>query len=75
LTGRPADEEEDEGDMLRYGPRPDRLIAKSEGLQPAGGRAGAATAGGRGASQADAADGGKAGVYRPPRLNPVSMET
>ncbi len=70
-----AEAEEDEGDMSRYGPRPDRLIAKGEGLLAAG-RAGAAAAAvgrdGGGGGRDGAADGG--GLYRPPKLNPVSME-
>ncbi|GAB4821287.1 hypothetical protein N2152v2_008333 [Parachlorella kessleri] len=43
-------------DPLRYGPRPDALVAKVQ-LPEEGGAAGDA-----------------GGVYRPPRLNPVSME-
>ncbi|PSC73947.1 Something about silencing 10 [Micractinium conductrix] len=42
-------------DPLRYGPRPDALVAKQTGAAPAG-------------------DDGGGGAYRPPRLNPVSME-
>lgn len=49
-------------DPLRYAPRPDALVAK-------GGGAAAAAGGG----WEDGAGGGS-GVYRPPRLNPVSME-
>ena len=52
-------------DPLRYGPRPDALLGKG------GATAAAATTGGAGGGDAAAAAGG---VYRPPRLNPVSME-
>lgn len=49
-------------DALTFGPRPDALVSKR------GGAAAAAAAGGE-------EEGGAAGgVYRPPRLNPVSME-
>ncbi|PRW45524.1 Something about silencing 10 [Chlorella sorokiniana] len=48
------------GDALAFGPRPDALVSKRGGA--------AAAAGGE-------EEGGAAGgVYRPPRLNPVSME-
>ena len=47
-------------DALAYGPRPDALVSKRGG--------GAAAAAG------EEEGGGAGGVYRPPRLNPVSME-
>lgn len=54
----------DDADALRHGPRPEALLANG------GGRAEAARAG------KEAAYGDRAGddVYRPPRLNPVSMD-
>ena len=49
-------------ESLAFGPRPDALVSKR------GGAAAAAAAGG------DEEGGAAGGVYRPPRLNPVSME-
>ena len=56
----PTVDEEDEGDATRFGPRRDSLVAK------AGGKAAAGAAKG--------GDDDRAGVYRPPKINPVSME-
>ncbi|KXZ45808.1 hypothetical protein GPECTOR_50g602 [Gonium pectorale] len=50
-----------DGDTLRYGPRPDALVPKVK-------TAGGAAAGGAGG------EGEPAGVYRPPKITPVSME-
>jgi hypothetical protein len=58
--------EEVDDDELAAAPRPDQLVA----------RAGAAVEGASAAARGGlrGADGGEAGVYRPPKLNPVSME-
>ena len=58
-------EDEDEGDASRFGPRREMLGAKGA---PGGGK----TPGGR--SGSSAAEDGKPGIYRPPKINPVSME-
>lgn len=50
---------EDDEDAMRFGPRRDQLVAK------------AGTAGGK---DADGGDAAAAGVYRPPKINPVTME-
>ncbi|KAJ9531936.1 hypothetical protein QJQ45_003641 [Haematococcus lacustris] len=67
-----GEQEEDEADVMRYGPRPDTLV-------PKGGSAGAAAAAGQLAAGSKAVTAGGvtdkgSGLYRPPRLNPVSME-
>ncbi|KAL4853965.1 Neuroguidin [Chlorella vulgaris] len=53
-------------DPLRYGPRPDALVAKQSGFAAGDAAAGGFGGGGEG--------GAAAGAYRPPRMNPVSME-
>ncbi|KAJ9533578.1 hypothetical protein QJQ45_026646 [Haematococcus lacustris] len=67
-----GEQEEDEADVMRYGPRPDTLV-------PKGGSAGAAAAAGQLAAGSKLVTAGGvtdkgSGLYRPPRLNPVSME-
>ena len=52
---------EDEEDMLAFKPRPSQLAAAAA-LRP------------EPASEEDGATQPKAGVYRPPKLNPVSMD-
>jgi U3 small nucleolar RNA-associated protein 3 len=54
----------DDADALRHGPRPEALLANGGG----------AGAGGARGKEAAYGDGGDDGVYRPPRLNPVSMD-
>jgi hypothetical protein len=49
-------------DPLSYGPRPGSLVAK------------AVAGGGVGTGEGTGAEAGATGAYRPPRLNPVSME-
>ena len=59
------DAEDDEGDTTRFGPRRELLAANGA----------AATASGRGGKAgSSAAEDGKPGIYRPPKINPVSME-
>ena len=63
------DAEEDADDALRYGPQPDQLVSKAGGVRASGGRADDNGAGG------GTGLGGGDGIYRPPRINAVSMET
>lgn len=59
-------EDEDEGDATRFGPRREMLGAKGASAAPGGGKTGR--------SGSSAAEDGKPGIYRPPKINPVSME-
>lgn len=60
-----ADEDED---VLRYGPRPDQLVAKTGGVVVEAAAVGEPLERGSGL-------GSGTGVYRPPKINPVSMDT
>ena len=65
---------EDEDDMLNFRPNPSQLMKKAGSQQgPAGSRE---QDGGDedGADEEWGGQQGKAGLYRPPRLNPVSMD-
>ncbi|GAX72959.1 hypothetical protein CEUSTIGMA_g414.t1 [Chlamydomonas eustigma] len=56
-------DEEDEGDASRYGPRRDQLVPKIK-----------VNSGEKSLGPGEDLEGGRTGLYRPPRINPVSME-